>query len=67
MSCLGACGQAPLLVLDGALALRLPIADPAALEARLDCLGLPRSPGPQAPGAKEPGAWGPELVLAGER
>ena len=67
VSCLGACGQAPLLVVDGALALRLPIGHPAALEAWLDRLGLPRSPGLQAPGAKEPGAWGPELVLAGER
>jgi NADH:ubiquinone oxidoreductase subunit E len=67
VSCLGACGQAPLLVVDGALALRLPIGYPAALEARLDHLGLPRSPGSQAPGAKEPGAWGPALVLAGER
>jgi len=40
VSCLGACGQAPVLVLDGQLEPRLPIDDPAALEARLDALGL---------------------------
>ena len=61
VSCLGACGQAPLLVVDGALALRLPMGSPAALEARLDRLGLP-----QAPGCCAPGAWGPGLVRAGE-
>ena len=61
VSCLGACGQAPLLVVDGALALRLPMGSPAALEARLDRLGLP-----QAPGRFAPGAWGPGLVMAGE-
>ena len=62
VSCLGACGQAPLLVVDGALALRLPMGSPAALEARLDRLGLP-----QAPGCFAPGAWGPGLLMAGER
>ena len=51
VSCLGACGQAPLLVVDGALALRLPMGSPAALEARLDRLGLPQAPGCCAPGA----------------
>ena len=40
VSCLGACGQAPVLVVDGQLEPRLPIDDPAALEARLDALGL---------------------------
>ena len=62
MSCLGACGQAPLLVVDGALALRLPTGSPADLEARLDRLGLP-----QAPGCFAPGHWGPGLLMAGER
>ena len=62
VSCLGACGQAPLLVVDGALALRLPTGSPTALEARLDRLGLP-----QAPGCFAPGAWGPGLLMAGER
>ncbi len=42
VSCLGACGQAPLLVVDGRMALRLPIGSDTALEARLDRLGLPR-------------------------
>jgi len=40
VSCLGACGQAPVLVVDGQLEPRLPLDDPAALEARLDALGL---------------------------
>ena len=52
VSCLGACGQAPVLVVDGVLALRLPIASASALEARLDRLGLPRAPGPLAPGGR---------------
>lgn len=42
VSCLGACGQAPVLVVDGHLETRLPCNDPAALEARLDALGLAR-------------------------
>ena len=54
VSCLGACGQAPLLVVDGVLALRLPTGSPAALEARLDGLGLPRSPRSQAPHPRPP-------------
>jgi bidirectional [NiFe] hydrogenase diaphorase subunit len=40
VSCLGACGQAPVLVVDGQLEPRLPVDDPAALAARLDALGL---------------------------
>jgi len=40
VSCLGACGQAPVLVVDGQLEPRLPIDDPAALDARLEALGL---------------------------
>ncbi|MEX1317097.1 MAG: NAD(P)H-dependent oxidoreductase subunit E [Synechococcaceae cyanobacterium] len=40
VSCLGACGQAPVLVVDGQLEPRLPMDDPAALDARLAALGL---------------------------
>jgi NADH:ubiquinone oxidoreductase subunit E len=40
VSCLGACGQAPVLVVDGRLEPRLPIEDPAALDARLAELGV---------------------------
>lgn len=40
VSCLGACGQAPVLVVDGRLEPRLPIDDAAALDQRLDALGL---------------------------
>jgi NADH:ubiquinone oxidoreductase subunit E len=40
VSCLGACGQAPVLVVDGRLEPRWPIDDPTALEARLTTLGL---------------------------
>ncbi len=40
VSCLGACGQAPVLVVDGQLEPRLPLDDPAALEARFRALGL---------------------------
>ena len=50
VSCLGACGQAPVLVVDGLLALRLPMGSALALEDRLDRLGLPRAPGPLATG-----------------
>ncbi len=51
VSCLGACGQAPVLVVDGVLALRLPVDSAPALQARLDRLGLPRAAEPWAPGA----------------
>lgn len=40
VSCLGACGQAPVLVVDGRLEAKLPVDDPAALAARLGSLGL---------------------------
>jgi bidirectional [NiFe] hydrogenase diaphorase subunit len=40
VSCLGACGQAPVLVVDGHLEPRLPLDDPEALEQRLQALGL---------------------------
>lgn len=44
VSCLGACGQAPVLVVDGRLEPRLPLDDPAALEARFRALGLEPCP-----------------------
>lgn len=42
VSCLGACGQAPVLVVDGELMTRLPVDQPEALEARLDAGGMPQ-------------------------
>ncbi|AFY30463.1 NADH:ubiquinone oxidoreductase 24 kD subunit [Cyanobium gracile PCC 6307] len=42
VSCLGACGQAPVLVVDGELVTRLPVDEPEQLEARLDAAGLPQ-------------------------
>jgi bidirectional [NiFe] hydrogenase diaphorase subunit len=44
VSCLGACGQAPVLVVDGRLEPRLPLDDPAQLEQRLTALGLGGEP-----------------------
>lgn len=41
VSCLGACGQAPVLVVDGALVPRLSLEDPQALSAQLTAAGLP--------------------------
>jgi NADH:ubiquinone oxidoreductase subunit E len=41
VSCLGACGQAPVIVVDGRLVTRLPVDDSAALEQRFDAAGLP--------------------------
>ena len=40
VSCLGACGQAPVLVVDGRLEPRWPIEDGAAVAARFTALGL---------------------------
>lgn len=40
VSCLGACGQAPVVVVDGRMEPRLPMDDPAALDSRLAALGL---------------------------
>lgn len=40
-SCLGVCGQAPMLLLDGVLVGRLPVQDPAAVRAELQRRGLP--------------------------
>jgi NADH:ubiquinone oxidoreductase subunit E len=41
VSCLGACGQAPVLVVDGAMVTRLSVGDPARLAEELDQAGLP--------------------------
>ena len=43
VSCLGACGQAPVLVVDGALLTRLPLEDGTALAQRLTAAGLPQT------------------------
>lgn len=51
VGCLGACGQAPVLVVDGALVTRLPL-DPASqplLERRLQEAGLPACAASEAP------------------
>jgi NADH:ubiquinone oxidoreductase subunit E len=40
ISCLGACGQAPVLVVDGRLEPRLPVDEPRELARRLDALAL---------------------------
>jgi NADH:ubiquinone oxidoreductase subunit E len=48
VSCLGACGQAPVLVVDGAMLTRLPVREPARLAQRLDEAGVPRHPGAMA-------------------
>ncbi len=45
VSCLGACGQAPVLVVDGELATKLPIDDPEELDRRLDATGMPTATG----------------------
>ncbi len=45
VSCLGACGQAPVLVVDGAMLTRLPTREPARLAQRLDEAGVPSNPG----------------------
>ena len=41
VSCLGACGQALVLVVDGAMVTRLRVEDPARLSEQLDQAGLP--------------------------
>jgi NADH:ubiquinone oxidoreductase subunit E len=41
VSCLGACGQAPVLVVDGVMATRLAVHDPARLSRQLDQAGVP--------------------------
>jgi NADH:ubiquinone oxidoreductase subunit E len=52
VSCLGACGQAPVLVVDGQLEPRLPVDDPAALDGRLEALGLTAAADPDPTGAQ---------------
>jgi bidirectional [NiFe] hydrogenase diaphorase subunit len=47
VSCLGACGQAPVLVVDGAMETRLPVDEPEALLQRFAAAGLP-APTPSA-------------------
>jgi NADH:ubiquinone oxidoreductase subunit E len=44
VSCLGACGQAPVVVVDGVLLTKLPVDQPEELEERLDAAGIPRPP-----------------------
>jgi bidirectional [NiFe] hydrogenase diaphorase subunit len=51
VSCLGACGQAPVLVVDGSMETRLPVDNPEALQQRFAAAGLPE---PAASAAKEP-------------
>ena len=51
VSCLGACGQAPVLVVDGAMQTHLPVDDPDALQQRFAVAGLPE---PAASAAQEP-------------
>jgi NADH:ubiquinone oxidoreductase subunit E len=41
VSCLGACGQAPVLVVDGTMVTRLRVEDPAQLAAQLDAAKVP--------------------------
>jgi NADH:ubiquinone oxidoreductase subunit E len=41
VSCLGACGQAPVLVVDGQLVTKLPVDRPEELGRRLDASGMP--------------------------
>jgi NADH:ubiquinone oxidoreductase subunit E len=51
VSCLGACGQAPVLVIDGVMQTRLPVDEPESLMQRFTDAGLP----PAAPStAQEP-------------
>lgn len=45
VTCVGACGQAPVLVVDGEIQTRLPVDDPETLWRRLAAAGLPESPG----------------------
>ena len=44
VSCLGACGQAPVLVVDGVMATKMPVDQPDALDLRLDETGMPSIP-----------------------
>ncbi len=51
VSCVGACGQAPVLVVDGLMQPRLPVDQPEALQERFIAAGLPE---PVASAAQEP-------------
>ncbi len=44
VSCLGACGQAPVVVVDGVLLTKLPVDRREELESQLDAAGIPRPP-----------------------
>jgi NADH:ubiquinone oxidoreductase subunit E len=44
VSCLGACGQAPVVVVDGVLLTKLPVDHREELESQLDAAGIPRPP-----------------------
>ena len=44
VSCLGACGQAPVEVVDGVLLTKLPVDRREELESQLDAAGIPRPP-----------------------
>jgi NADH:ubiquinone oxidoreductase subunit E len=45
VSCLGACGQAPVLMLDGAMVNRLAVGDPGRLDRQLEQAGVPMGAG----------------------
>lgn len=45
VSCVGSCGQAPVLLVDGRMVPRLAVEDPARLGHQLDLAGLPVAPG----------------------
>jgi NADH:ubiquinone oxidoreductase subunit E len=45
VSCLGACGQAPVLEVDGAMVIRLPVGDPLRLAEQLEQAGVPMASG----------------------
>ena len=53
VSCLGACGQAPVLVVDGQMLTRLPVDEPDQLRACLQDAGLPTA----APGTTGAASW----------
>ena len=52
VSCLGACGQAPVLVVDGVMITRLAVHSPARLSHQLDEAGLPVAEGVAAGGGR---------------
>ena len=62
VGCLGACGQAPVLVVDGRLLTRLPLARDSRplLEQRLDAAGLPQAADSASPPVPAPPTPRPE-------